>query len=97
MIRWVKITVYGTVQGVRYREHVKKYADKYKVQGAIRNADDGSVVIYASGPGEALDNLLDYIYQGSCKSEIEEVAIEAMSESEKRRSFRNAFRVIGYE
>lgn len=94
MKRCVKITVYGTVQGVGYREFVQKYAQKYKVEGAARNVDDGSVLIYAAGTGEALDNLLDYVYQGSPKSVIEEVAIEIALD---KRNFRGVFRVIGYE
>lgn len=92
MKRCIKITVYGGVQGVGYREFVQKYAKKFNVAGSIQNADDGSVLIYAAGSSDALDDLIDYIYQGSPQSSVQEVAIEIAKTS---RDFRGVFRVIG--
>jgi acylphosphatase len=92
MKRCVRITVYGKVQGVGYREHIQKHAKQFRVEGSIQNADDGSVLIYASGAAEALDDLIDHIWQGSRSSKIEEVAIEI---APRARDFRGVFRVIG--
>lgn len=92
MKRWVKITVFGNIQGVGYCEHVKKYADQFRVEGTIQPQESGSVLIYAAGNGDALDDLIDYIYQGSPDSLVEEVAIEIASPG---RDFRGVFRIIG--
>lgn len=92
MKRCVRITVYGKVQGVGYREYVQKYAQKFKIEGIIQNSEDGSVLMYAAGPAEALDDLIDFVYQGSEKSKIEEVAIEI---APRARDFRGVFRIIG--
>ena len=94
MKRCIRITVYGTVQGVGYREYVQKYAKKFDVEGTIQNVDDGSVLINAAGNTDALDDLIDYIYQGSKDSVIEEVAIEI---AVSKRDYRGVFRVIGAE
>lgn len=92
MKRCVRITVYGNVQGVGYREHVQKFAQQFRVAGTIQNAEDGSVLIYASGATEALDDLIDHIWQGTRTAKVEEVAIEI---APKARDFRGVFRLIG--
>lgn len=88
----IQITVYGKVQGVGYREFVKKHAGAEKIEGSIRNNEDGSVLILAAGDSDNLDNLIDYIYQGSPQSSVEEVAIEIATNV---KDFRGVFRVIG--
>lgn len=89
----IRITVYGKVQGVGYREFVKKHATAENIEGFIQNVEDGSVLIVAAGLPDNLDNLVDHVYQGSPKSSIEEVAIEIATNT---KDFRGVFRVIGY-
>jgi acylphosphatase len=45
----VIITVHGIVQGVGYRDYVRRVARRYGVTGSVRNVSDGSVEIYATG------------------------------------------------
>ena len=92
MKRWVKITVFGNIQGVGYCEHVKKYADQFRIEGTVQPEERGSVLIYAVGVNDALDDFIDYIYQGSADSLVEEVAIEIAAPG---RDFRGVFRIIG--
>ena len=94
MKRCIRITVYGTVQGVGYREYVQKHASKFNVEGTIQNAEDGSVLIYAAGEADSIDDLIDYVYQGSKQSSVDEVAIEIAT---NKRDFRGVFRVIGVD
>lgn len=91
MKRWVKITVFGVVQGVGYCEHAKKYAEQFKVEGTIQTEDRGSVLVYAVGNSDALDNFLDYLYKGSEKSVVDEIAIEIAAPG---RDYRGVFRII---
>jgi acylphosphatase len=88
----VKIVVRGKVQGVSYRDFVKKEAEKLKVEGTAQNAPDGSVVIYASATSDSLDSFIDFLYKGSSKSEVEDVLVEPLV---RGRDFRNVFRIIG--
>lgn len=51
----------GNVQGVFFRQHVKKYAEKYKVNGYVKNLLDGSVEMVAVSDKNTLDRLMDEI------------------------------------
>jgi len=94
MKKSIKITVFGVVQGVGYREYVQKYAKKFGIEGVVQNLDDGSVQIYASGEPSLLDNFIDYVYKGTARSDVEEIAIEIANNG---RDFRKVFRIIGME
>ncbi len=52
----VIITVHGIVQGVGYRDYVRRVARRYGVTGSVRNVSDGSVEIHASGDESQLRN-----------------------------------------
>jgi len=91
----VKIKVTGRVQGVLYREFVKKHAQKLSIEGTIKNNEDKqSVSILASGPAENLDDFIDQLYKGSPKSSIDNVEVEPLLLG---KNFRNVFRIIGNE
>jgi acylphosphatase len=91
MKRWVKITVFGELQGVGYAEHVKKYADVFKIEGTLQLGEQSSMVIHAVGTSEELDNFIDHVYQGSAQSVVDEVAIEI---AQPGRDYRGVFRII---
>jgi len=92
MKRWVKIVVFGTVSGVGYCEHVKSYAEKCGIEGTVQHDQPGSVVIHAVGTGDALDNFLDGVYQGSPDSLVNELAVQIVPAG---RDYRGVFRVVG--
>jgi acylphosphatase len=92
MKRSVRIHVIGKVQGVLYRKFTKRYAEKFNLEGTVRNLDDGSIEILASGASDKLDDFIDILYKGSTKSEVENVIVEPLGE---QRDFRGVFRVIG--
>ena len=92
MKQCTKIKVTGTVQGVFYRDFVKKQASKLEIEGTVQNNKDGSVVINACGLTEKIDLFIDSLYDGPPKSQVEDIFIEPMIE---RREFRGVFRIIG--
>ena len=94
MRRCLKIRVFGKIKDSSYPEYVKKSARKLSVEGTIYHEDDGSVVIHACGTGESLDELIDALYKGTPKTEIDEVSTETVN-SEK--DFRGVFRVLGFD
>ena len=91
MKKSIKVTVYGAVQGVGFRAYVQKAAEEAGVEGSVQNRTDGTVLIYANGSSDALDELIDGIYSGPEAATVEEVAIEI---SPTVRNFRGVFRVI---
>ena len=92
MKRCVRIIVSGVVQGVFYRDFVRESASKLGVEGSVQNQEDGSVEILACGLAESLDDFIDLLYQGSSKSNVENVAVAPLAISKE---FRGVFRVIG--
>lgn len=48
--------MHGVVQGVGYRNFVKRLADNRGIVGNVRNVSDGSVEIVAVGEKAALDS-----------------------------------------
>lgn len=94
MNRCSKIIVKGKVQNVNYRDFVKKCAKKLGIEGTIQNQNDESVVIYAYGLTEILENFIDLLYKGSSKSKVEDIIVEP---SQQKKDFRGVFRIIGFK
>ena len=59
----IEIEVKGRVQGISFRRTVKKIADNLKVNGYIKNNEDGTVTILAKAPKNKLE-----IFQTKIKS-----------------------------
>lgn len=55
---WV---VFGRVQGVGYRAHVARVAQRYPLVGNVRNLTDGTVRIEAQGASDVLGQFLEEI------------------------------------
>jgi acylphosphatase len=56
--------VRGRVQGVGYRDFAQNWASGIGVTGWVRNRDDGSVEVYASGTPAQLDEFAGRLRQG---------------------------------
>jgi acylphosphatase len=56
--------VVGRVQGVGFRWFVREQARRWGVRGWVRNRQDGSVEIAASGTPESLEGLLAAVRRG---------------------------------
>lgn len=92
MRKCLKIHVTGKVQNVAYRAHAQKHAQALGIEGTAQNADDGSVVIYACGPADALDKFIDLLYKGTPESQVADISAEPFV---NEKDFRGVFRVIG--
>ncbi len=73
MDKRVEITARGRVQGVFFREEVKKAARELALAGLVRNKADGSVEIIAEGAEDDLQKLITWCHQGSQWSHVQEV------------------------
>lgn len=76
MDKRVEITARGRVQGVFFREEVKKAALELALTGSARNEKDGSVKIIAEGAEDNLQKLITWCRQGSKWSHVQEVEAE---------------------
>jgi acylphosphatase len=68
-------TVSGRVQGVGFRDFVRREAAARGITGWVRNADDGRAVeVVAEGDQPALDALLAAIRSGPRFARVDDVA-----------------------
>jgi acylphosphatase len=72
----LSITVTGQVQGVYFRQSTKEQASALDINGTVKNSDDGSVKIIASGKHENLQKLIDWCCQGPPSAAVANVHVE---------------------
>ena len=75
MLKHVRFTVRGRVQGVFYRASAKQKADQLGVYGSVRNLQDGSVFIEAEGPSEILDAFQIWCVAGPPRAEVTQLEV----------------------
>jgi DNA ligase D-like protein (predicted 3'-phosphoesterase) len=71
----VRATVRGGVQGVGFRYATVERAGELGVLGWVRNEDDGTVLVHAEGPEEAVDALVGWLGEGPPGAKVEEVEV----------------------
>lgn len=64
MTKAVHVVVSGRVQGVGYRQGCRQTARRLDLVGWVRNLADGRVELFAQGPEESVDRLLDWVWAG---------------------------------
>lgn len=60
----------GRVQGVGFRCFTVRAAEKLGIRGSVRNAEDGSVLVRAAGPAEALEEFAQQLRRGPPNSDV---------------------------
>jgi acylphosphatase len=58
------IIINGRVQGVGYREFVRKNAALFKVSGSVRNLNDGNLEIFLNGDASEVDRFVKFLEEG---------------------------------
>jgi acylphosphatase len=69
----------GHVQGVWFRDSLRRLAESLGVAGWARNRSDGSVELWAEGPADAVGELLDYSREGPPRAVVEHMDVEPAS------------------
>ena len=64
--------VHGRVQGVGYRDFVRRQAARW-AGGRVANLPDGTVLVEASGPRAALETLVHALEEGPLGSRVARV------------------------
>ena len=59
-----RLVVRGVVQGVWYRDSVRRVAERHGVAGSATNELDGSVEVVLEGPAEAVAAVEAYCAEG---------------------------------
>jgi len=72
----VRAVVRGEVQGIGYRDATLRRARRLGVMGWVRNAQDGSVLVHAEGPEQAVEELVAFLREGPPAARVTDVEIE---------------------
>jgi acylphosphatase len=74
MMRRLEAVISGRVQGVGFREFVRREAIARALTGYVRNSDDGrNVEVVAEGEASALEELARALHDGPRFSRVERV------------------------
>ena len=70
-----KCLVSGRVQGVFYRASTRNRARELGVTGYARNLEDGRVEVLACGEEQAVQQLIDWLWQGPQAAKVSAVDV----------------------
>ena len=69
----VRVTVYGRVQGVYFRDFVSRQARGLDLTGYVRNTPERTVEVHAEGERKQLEQLIDHLKVGPPAARVEKV------------------------
>ena len=70
-----RLLIEGRVQGVWFRESMRREAERLGVAGWVRNAPDGSVEAVVQGPDAAVDALIAWARIGPPQARVERMIV----------------------
>ena len=68
-----RLAIHGLVQGVWYRESMRREAERLGVTGWVRNRPDGSVEALVQGSADAVDAITAWSRRGPEHARVERV------------------------
>ncbi|MFH0713977.1 MAG: acylphosphatase [Candidatus Micrarchaeota archaeon] len=54
----VFVIVHGGVQGVGFRGYCRRLANQLKINGLVKNASDGTVLLFLEGKSDAIEEII---------------------------------------
>lgn len=72
-----RVRAHGRVQGVFFRDSVRRAAEAAGVAGWARNRPDGTVEAVFEGPEEAVDRLVELCRAGPGHADVSRLEVEA--------------------
>jgi len=73
MKKATRLTITGTIQGIFFKQFIKENAEKNKVNGFLRNLEDGRVEIFLEGDTENVEAMTSLCKRGPQHSNIRSV------------------------
>jgi|TARA_Y100000294_G_scaffold158438_1_gene160685 acylphosphatase len=76
MSKRLNLKIYGRVQGVFFRDSVRRRAKKLDLVGSAVNQKDGTVQVIAEGQEENLKQLIKWCYNGPILARVDKIDID---------------------
>jgi len=70
------VVVYGKVQGIYFRAYTQAEGNRLRLKGWVKNRADGAVEVAVEGEAEKVDQMLDWLKQGSPGSRVIKVDVK---------------------
>ena len=70
-----RVVVHGLVQGVFFRDTVRRHAQSRGVAGWVRNNPDGTVEAVFEGEPEAVERLVSFVHEGPSGAVVQRVDV----------------------
>lgn len=86
-----RIFVTGRVQAVGFRDWVVRAAKAEGVTGWVRNRNDGSVEMVASGDEDAVNRFAEACREGPALARVDHVEVEAADNEKPGKGFTKRF------
>lgn len=74
-MKTLRLIIHGRVQGVFFRDSMRREAQRLSVAGWVRNRDDGTVEAIVHGPADAVEVLVQWAHRGPEHARVERVAV----------------------
>jgi len=71
----LRLSIQGRVQGVFFRDSMRREAQRLGVTGWVRNCSDGSVEAVVHGPSAAVDAMVRWAHRGPERAQVAQVDI----------------------
>ena len=81
------IIIRGKVQGVYFRQNLKKIATENKVRGWVQNLENGNVEAQLEGAPENVKKVIEWSKRGPEGADVKEVIIEYKENSNNYQEF----------
>jgi len=72
-----RVVVHGSVQGVFFRDSLRRLAERHGVSGWARNTSEGTVEAVFEGEPEAVERLVSFARTGPPDARVEAAEIHA--------------------
>ena len=70
-----RVVAHGRVQGVAFRDSVRRTASSRGVAGWVTNRGDGAVEAVFEGDGEAVDSMIAFCREGPRAADVERLDV----------------------
>jgi acylphosphatase len=83
MNKRLEATIFGHVQGVSFRYYTRREAKRLRLTGWVANQYDGTVKVVAEGPEQSLQELTQFLAEGSPLARVDKVDTEWLAATNK--------------